>query len=181
MMKNLELNQPFWGEYRQTLYHFILARVNDPTVAEDIIQDVLLKVYQRLNTLKNREKILPWMYQITRNAIVDYYRSHKPTEDIENTVVVEEMQLEENVEKELAQCLFPMLNQLPATYQQAVKMSEFDGLTQKEIAQAQGLSLSGVKSRVQRGRKLLKEMLMECCLIELDHQGNVSNYECKNC
>jgi RNA polymerase sigma-70 factor (ECF subfamily) len=180
-MENRELNAHFWGTYRTTLYRFILRRVNNPVMAEDLVQDVLIKVYERLNTLKDQEKILSWMYQITRNAIVDYYRQQRPTEEIDQGVIVEEIDLEEDVEQELAQCLWPLVNQLPATYQQAVKMAEFEGLTQKEIAQKQGLSLSGAKSRVQRGRKLLKEMLLECCRIEFDHRGRVFNYECENC
>jgi RNA polymerase sigma-70 factor (ECF subfamily) len=181
MMGKSELDSHLWGEYRTTLYRFILKRVNDPAMAEDIVQDVLIKVYERLNSLKDPEKILSWMYQITRNVIVDYYRKYNPTEDIDNTVLIKEINIEEDVEKELAQCLLPMVNQLPTNYRQAIKMAELDGLTQKEIAQKQGLSLSGAKSRVQRGRKLLKEILLECCQVELDHQGKVFNYECQNC
>ncbi len=180
-MENSELDPHLWKTYRRTLYHFILTRVNDPIVAEDIVQDVLVKVYERLNTLKDREKILSWMYQITRNVIVDYYRKQRPTGNIDKEVIGEEINIEEDIKKELAQCLLPMVNQLPSNYRQAVKMAEFDGVTQKEIAQEQGLSLSGAKSRIQRGRKLLKNMLMECCRIEFDHQGSVLNYECESC
>lgn len=181
MMENSELDNHFWGEYRTTLYRFILTRVNDPIIAEDIVQDVFIKVYERLNTLKDQKKILSWMYQITRNVIVDYYRKNIPTEDIDKIVVEKEIHIEEDVEKELAQCLLPMVNQLPSPYRQAIKMAEFDGMTQKEIAQKHGLSLSGAKSRVQRGRKLLKARLLECCPIELDHQGKIFNYECQHC
>jgi RNA polymerase sigma-70 factor, ECF subfamily len=85
------------------------------------------------------------------------------------------MNIEEDVEKELAQCILPMVNQLPIDYREAIQMAEFKRLTQKEIAQKQGLSLSGAKSRVQRGRKLLKEKLLDCCRIELDRQGKVYN------
>lgn len=181
MIKNSELDNHAWEAYRTMLYRFILTRVNDPAIAEDIVQDVLIKVYEHLNTLKDRGKILSWMYQITRNVIVDYYREHNPTEDIDQTVMVKEINIEEDIRKELARCLLPLVNQLPSRYRQAITMAEFEGLTQKEIAQKQGLSWSGAKSRVQRGRKLLKEMLLECCQIELDHQGKVFNYECQNC
>lgn len=180
-MANSELDLQFWRTYRSTLYRFILARVNDPAMAEDIIQDVFIKVYESLNTLKDQRKILSWMYQITRNVIVDYYRRQRSTEDIDKDVLVEEPNFEEDIKKELAQCLLPMINQLPYNYQQAIKMAEFDGLPQQKIAQEQGLSLSGAKSRIQRGRKLLKKLLLECCRIEFDHQGRVFNYECKNC
>lgn len=150
-------------------------------MAEDIVQDVLIKVYEHLNTLKDQEKILSWMYQITRNVIVDYYRKQRSEGTLDEADMVEHIDIEKDVRKELAQCLLPMVNQLPSNYQQAIKMVEFDGLTQKKVALKQGLSLSGVKSRIQRGRKLLKKMLMECCQIELDHQGRLFNYKCKNC
>jgi RNA polymerase sigma-70 factor (ECF subfamily) len=181
MTENSQADNHLWDEYRTTLYRFILTRVNDPAIAEDIVQEVLIKVYERLNTLKDQEKILSWMYQITRNTIVDYYRQHRPTEDIAQTMAAKETNTEEDVEKELSQCILPMVNQLPADYREAIQMAEFNRLTQKEIAQKQGLSLSGAKSRVQRGRKLLKEKLLDCCRIELDRQGKVYNYECKNC
>ena len=89
-------------------------------------------------TLKNQEKILSWMYQITRNVMVDYYRKQRSTEDIDNVVVAEEMDIGEDVKKELAQCLLPMVDQLPANYQDALKMAEFDGLTQKEDEKNRG-------------------------------------------
>ena len=188
MTDNNILEAPLWQEYRTTLYRFILSRVQDAEIAEDIVQDVLIKVYKQLGSLKAQEKILPWMYQITRNAIVDYYRKQKPTEALSVTVAAqaiemaaEAVEMEEDVEKELAQCLLPMVNQLTPTYRQAIKMAEFDGLTQKEIAQHQNLSLSGAKSRVQRGRKMLKEMLMACCQIAFDHQGKIQNYQCDDC
>ncbi|MCU7904879.1 MAG: RNA polymerase sigma factor SigZ [Candidatus Thiodiazotropha sp. (ex Epidulcina cf. delphinae)] len=181
MIENKAFDSHQWEEYRTMLYRFILKRVNEPAMAEDIVQDVLIKVYAHLNTLNDRGKILSWMYRITRNAIADHYRKYKPTEDFDKIMVINETHTEENAEKDLAKCLLPLVNKLPSNYQQAIKMTEFDGLTQKEVAQKQGLSLSGAKSRVQRGRKLLKERLMECCRIEFDRQGKVCNYECENC
>jgi RNA polymerase sigma-70 factor, ECF subfamily len=180
-MKNSETTPHFWITYRTTLYRFILARVNDPVTAEDIVQDVLIKIYQHLDTVQDQEKLLSWMYQITRNAVIDYYRGQPRRQqlsaDMERVAAVEKIIVEEDVEKELARCLWPMVKQLPATYQQAVQLAEFDGLTQKEVAQQQGLSLSGAKSRIQRGRKLLKRLLMDCCRLEFDRQGNLFNYE----
>ena len=181
----LQLNDQLWREYRTKLHHFILNRVNDPGLAEDIVQEVLTKVYHRLDTLKDPEKIIAWMYQITRNMIVDYYRKRSPTEELDEALIVQEVNIGEDVRKDLAGCLMPLINELPVHYRQAIMLSEIDGLTQKEVALKQGLTLSGAKSRVQRGRQLLKTMLLECCRIELDQRGTVINYEpkkrCSNC
>ncbi len=73
-----------------------------------------------------------------------------------------------------------MIQRLPETYREAVILSEIKGLTQKEVAQMQGTSLSGAKSRVQRGRALLKEMLADCCRLEFDHKGRLCDYERKD-
>lgn len=181
MTKQSEIDARLWQEYRTALYHFILGRVDDASVAEDIVQDVLAKVYGQLNTLKDRGKILPWMYKITKNSIIDHYRKYRPTEDIDKVALMAEMHAEDNVERDLAQCLLPWVSQLPEDYQQAIEMSELSGLTQSEVAQKLGLSLSGAKSRVQRGRKLLKKRLLACCRVELDRRGNVFSYECEKC
>ena len=178
-------NDQLWTEYRTALHRFILSRINDPMLAEDIVQDVLVKAYHRLDTLKDQGKILPWLYQITRNAIVDDYRQHRPTEAIDESLLAQEINFGEEDEKELARCLLPLVNQLPPLYRQAVIWSEIEGLTQKVVAQKQGITLSGAKSRVQRGRHMLKTMLLECCRVELDRRGNLINCEpnkgCADC
>lgn len=174
-----------WTEYRTALHRFILSRINDPMLAEDIVQEVLIKAYHRLDTLKDQGKILSWLYQITRNAIVDNYRQHRPTEALNEALIIQEMNFGEEVEKELARCLLPLVKQLPPPYDQAVMWSEIEGLSQKEIAQRQGLTLSGAKSRVQRGRKMLKELVLKCCSVEVDRRGTIINYhprkECDGC
>lgn len=181
MLENREIDARLWEEYRLALSRFVLTRVGDPTIAEDIVQDVLIKVYKQLSTLKDRGKILPWMYQIAKNAIVDHYRRYRPTEDIDAVVAIEANHADDLAEKALAQCLLPWVSQLPAKYQQAVTMSEFDGMTQKEVARRLELSLPGAKSRIQRGRKLLKKRFVACCRMELDRRGNLLNYECEDC
>ncbi len=187
-MKNAVLATPsdrIWNEYRTRLHRFILSRIKDPVVAEDIVQEVLLKAYEHLGELEDQQKILSWIYQITRNAIVDYYRKRNPTEALYEALVMQEMDMKEDVEKDLANCMAPLLERLPSRYREAVRLSEMNGLTQKEVALKQGLSLSGAKSRVQRGRQMLKTALLECCKIELGQRGSIVDYKpnkkCSNC
>ncbi len=79
--------------------------------------------------------------------------------------------------QELAQCLTPLIEQLPEHYRAALELSELQGLTQQETAGRLGISLSGAKSRVQRARAKLEELVHQCCRIELDHRGSVVDYE----
>ena len=180
-MKNKESTKEFWKKYRESIYNFIRIRVNDDDVAEDIVQDVLIKVYENLKTLDDQKKILPWIYQITRNTIVDYYRKKQPTERIAEEIATYDEFIEGNAEKELAQCILPMIDQLPSNYREVIKMFEFDGFLQRDIAQSKNLSLSATKSRIQRGRKLLKKMFIKCCSIELNDKNKILDYQCNDC
>jgi RNA polymerase sigma-70 factor (ECF subfamily) len=70
-----------------------------------------------------------------------------------------------------------LISTLPAPYRDALVLTEFEGLTQKEMAERLGISLSGAKSRVQRGREQLKRMLLERCQFEFDRLGRI--IDCK--
>ncbi len=171
-----------WNEYRARLHRFILKRISDPAAAEDVVQEILAKAYRHFDQLREREKLLPWMYQATRNAIIDYYRRKKPEEVLDESLAVKNPETDHTVERELSGCVMPFVRQLPAVYRQAVMLAEIEGLTQQEVAVRQGVSLSGAKSRVQRGRQMLKTMFLECCRIERDRRGTVRDFTPrKNC
>ena len=176
------LQEQMWSEYRTRLHRFILKRINNPVAAEDLVQEILAKAYSQLDQLRDREKLLPWMYQATRNAIVDYYRKRKPAKEIDESLPVQNPDRDDAAEKELAGCIMPFIQQLPEAYRQAITLAEMEGLTQQQVAVQQGLSLSGAKSRVQRGRQMLKAMFLECCQIDRDRRGGVIDFEHKkNC
>jgi len=183
----MQENKPeqMWREYRDTLHRFIRKRINDPMIAEDLVQEVLLKAYSQLDRLEKKEMLLPWLYQITRNVLIDHFRRNKPAQEFDETAFAENAATDETAARELAGCMLPFIQQLPPSYQQAVMLSEIEGVKLKQVATQQGLSLSGVKSRVQRGRQMLKTMFLECCRIEQDRRGGVSEYEakkkCGNC
>ena len=168
-----------WKEYHTGLHSFIQSRVGDTSVADDILQDVFLRIHSRIGTLKESSKIQSWIYQITRNAIIDHYRAHKKMEELPETLAASEPEPDDQSRWEIGTCLLPMIQSLPEHYRQALMMSEMEGMTQKEVAVKQELSLSGAKSRVQRGREMVKEMLLQCCRFEFDHRGSVIDYESK--
>lgn len=180
-----QLQDRMWSEYRARLHRFIRKRVDDPLLADDLVQDVFVKAYGQREQLRGQEKLLPWLYQITRNTIIDHFRRRKPTATLDEAVVVAETEWDESAQRELACCVLPFIQRLPAAYQQAVTRAEINGAKLKQVAEEQGLSLSGAKSRVQRGRQMLKDMFLECCRIEHDRRGGVSDYEpraaCGNC
>ncbi len=182
----MELIEQTWQEYHNKLHSFIQNRVGDESTAEDILQEVFLRIVSKIDTLKDDSKIHSWMYQIARNAIIDHYRANKTVEELPESLATPESEFGQEARQEIEGWLQPMIKGLPEHYREAVTLSEIDNLTQQEVAEKQGVSLSGAKSRVQRGRAMIKDMLLECCRFEFDHRGKVMAYDmdgdtCEEC
>lgn len=177
-----------WEEISIPLKKFIIKHVQNEYDAEDILQDIFCKIYDHIEGVKDKNKIHAWVYKITRNAIIDYYRSKMVTvelTDLPDTGLNANF-MDSNVSCEVAACLKVMLQHLPEKYREAIVLTEFENLTQKELAQRLGLSVSGAKSRVQRARSKLKEIMLRCCYVEFDRLGNITDYKhkhttCKYC
>jgi RNA polymerase sigma-70 factor (ECF subfamily) len=154
--------------------------VDDADIADDILQNVFLNIHAKIDSLKDASKLRPWIYQISRNAIVDHYRSHKSHDELPESIVQPEKDNAETARQEIEGCMLPLVRNLPDTYREAVMLSEIEGLTQKQVAEKLGLSLSAAKSRVQRGRIMVKNMLNDCCRFEIDHRGTMVDYQLKD-
>lgn len=115
---------------------------------------MFLKIHQHLETLKEVKKLESWLYQLTRNAIIDSYRSTKPTTTLEGPEMLRLPAAlpDDDVVSELFPCVRAMVRSLPEPDRQALVLTEYQGLTQQELAERLGLSFSGAKSRVQRAR-----------------------------
>lgn len=163
-----------FSEHRSRLRGYIAKRVRDNDAVDDILHDVFLKASKSLHSLKSRGSIAAWLYRIAANAIVDHYRSRRPLEELPADLVAPEP--ERNYVAELATCLQPLLADMPETYRTALVLSEIEGLPQKEVAARLNISLSGAKSRVQRGRDKLRQRLLKCCDIETG-RGGITGYE----
>jgi RNA polymerase sigma-70 factor (ECF subfamily) len=186
-----------WYEFHDRLHAFIARRVDNEADVEDVLQNVFLRVHQSLDTLKRADRLASWLYQVTRNAIADYYRApgrqrEIPTDfTLETEADIDGVQGKMGIDlfdfdeqrakavEELSSCLRPMTHQIPAHYRDAISVVELEGLTQREAAERFGLSVSGMKSRVQRGRQMLKSLLYECCQIHLGPDGRIADYECQ--
>ncbi|MEV6325640.1 sigma-70 family RNA polymerase sigma factor [Nocardia sp. NPDC051787] len=173
-----------WRRFSDDLRAFIARRVSRQEDADDILSIVFLRMAQSLDKLRDQDRLLGWMYAITRNAITDYYRSapHRrelPVDAVPDNPSTTEAEPDtgEAAEKELASCLGPMLSGLPAEQAAAVRMVDFDARTHTAAASAAGISVSGMKSRVQRGRAALKAKLHACCQISQDRTGHVHDYQ----
>ncbi len=164
--------ESIWAEFAAKLGRFIRARVADPATAEDILQDVFVRIHRRLDSLSAPAKLQSWLYLIARNAIIDHYRKARPTVELPESLLAEPPA--DNPEAcELQDALRHMIDHLPEAHRNAITLTEFEGLTQQELADRLGLSLSGAKSQVQRARGQLKQMLLGCCQFEFDRRGGI--------
>jgi RNA polymerase sigma-70 factor (ECF subfamily) len=163
------------AEYRDALFRFVHARVRDHAAAEDIVHDVLLRAVERESQLRDETKLAPWLYRMTRNAITDHHRANRLLEELSEELAAPGQ--ESDAIAELAVCLTPLIARLPDRYREAFQLSEVQGLTQQETAARLGISLSGAKSRVQRARTKLQDLILACCHIERDHRGAIMSYE----
>jgi RNA polymerase sigma-70 factor, ECF subfamily len=169
-----------WEQYNQRLAAFIRSRV-DADDAEDILQEVFIRVHRHLCCQPDWEKPESWFYQIARNLIIDHYRSRREMLEVPENLPSAPDLPEEDPEALLALSLADLINELPEPYRQALLLTEYQGFSQKELAESQGLSLSGAKSRVQRAREKLREMLLNCCHFEFDRRGRVVDYYQRCC
>jgi RNA polymerase sigma-70 factor (ECF subfamily) len=165
-----------WDTFHTQINSFILKHTHNEAIAEDILQDVFLKMHTHIEALKDEKKLQSWLYQITRHAIYDYYRSQRMTVALPDTFDLPEEPTQDDVEQTLLPCVKDMIDRLPDPYREAIILTEYQGLTQRELAERLHLSFSGAKSRVQRAREKLKQMLLACCHFVLDRRGKIIDY-----
>lgn len=185
-------SQNIWKEVQSGLQSFIAKRVADEASVEDLSQEVFMRIQRGLGGLKDQSRLLPWIYQIARHAIIDYYRAPGRRREMPAGLAADLEAYRSSstrapasedsgqLRTELAGCLRPMIERLSGEYRQAVILIDLEGLAQQEAAAQLGLSLSGMKSRVQRGRRQLKRMLEACCTIELDQRRGVVDYDVRD-
>lgn len=173
-----EASEALWLRFREPLRRFVLSRVRDAVAADDILQEVFLKLHTQAVTLRDTTRIGPWLFRVTSNAIADHFRAPSPLElDERASEAIAASEAEDDAEARIGASLLAMIDDLPESYREAVRLIEIEGVPQAELAARLGMSVSGAKSRVQRGREKLRQLLVDCCHVEFDRRGNVIAYE----
>ncbi len=177
--------ETIWREFHDALLAFIRRRVRSREVAEDILQDVMLRIHRHSGDLDQADAVAGWIHGIARNAIADHYRSAKVRRERPAGIEIDAEAVADtgegpDVRGELSACITPLLANLPAAHREALQLTEIDGLTQAAAASRLGISHSGMKSRVQRGREQLRRVLTECCDVERDRRGGLTEYRPRN-
>jgi RNA polymerase sigma-70 factor (ECF subfamily) len=153
----------FWRERRADLRRFVSRRVADRDEVDDIVQDVLVRAHESMHQLQSPERLPAWLARIAAHRIVDLHRARRPQAELPEDLAAAEA--EDDPVAELAPCLGRFVERLPAPYRDALRWSELEGAPLHEVARRQGLTLSGAKSRVQRGRARLRAVVEACCRV----------------
>ena len=171
---------PVHHALRDGLQRYVARRVR-PEHVDDLVQDILLRMHERAADLRDEARLPGWAFSIARTVVADHHRARRPelvaAEPAEHDEPAEESGGDGNVNEIVAGWLRPMLALLPDEYAEALELVDVAGVGQREYAERAGLSLSGAKSRVQRGRRMLEEVVRACCDLELDARGNVIAFE----
>jgi RNA polymerase sigma-70 factor (ECF subfamily) len=165
-----------YRQFHTALLNYVKSKIRSKEDAEDILQNVFMKISANIHNLTDEIKLKNWIFTITRNTIIDYYRENAnkrkfvDAREIDGDIIESEAAVPTHG---LEQCMDTMISLLPAEYRDIIIDSEIKGIKQKELAGKYGIAYPSIRSRVQRGRERLKQLFYNCCYIETDNLGNV--------
>jgi RNA polymerase sigma-70 factor (ECF subfamily) len=168
-----------WREIEARVRPYVARRVAAPADVDDIVQEVFLRLHRGISGLEDEESFGGWVYRIAERAVLDHLRQRArhpltPAHELEEQGdAPSEVPEAHDLQSQLAECVALFVARLPSPYREAVTLTELQGLTQKDAAEMLGLSLSGMKSRVQRGRAQILRMFEQCCEVSVDARGHV--------
>ncbi|MCY9827322.1 RNA polymerase sigma factor SigZ [Vibrio chagasii] len=187
---SLNLEQ-VWAEYQQTLKAFLHSKVSNSADVDDLLQEILIKTFQNLHKVQDASSVKSWLFQLANNTIIDFYRKHarqqRDSKIDADDLWFADLDHNEEFKQNLSLCIEPFIQALPEQSAALLLAVDIKGQSQKEIAEAQNISYSTVKSRVQKSRGDLKNLFEQCCNLSLDKQGNVIDCDlkpesgCSNC
>ncbi len=176
-----DIDSSSWTEFLSRLQRYVGTRV-EPGSRDDVVGDILLRLVQHQDKLVAARDPMAWVTRVAANAVIDHTRRRASEHRAVTAYGIEPAEIDVGIptdislSDEIAACVAPLIESLPEPYREALKLVEIGGLSQKEAAERLGLSLSGMKSRVQRGRTKLKLSLLRCCAIQVDRRGGVLAY-----
>jgi RNA polymerase sigma-70 factor (ECF subfamily) len=160
---------------QQSLLGFIRKQVTDPVLAEDLLQDVFLKAINAIQRGDTPANLIAWLYTIARNSVIDHYRAKRPTDPLPDDLAAVDTD-DHHIEQDLARCLKPLVQSLPPLYRNTLLATDFAGQPLQSLVALEKVSLSAIKSRASRGRKMLRQRLLTCCTINVSSSGQIEEF-----
>ncbi len=166
-----------WVDLNEELYKFINKRIKNEDLAKDILQESFSKALSKIDQLEDTSKLTSWIYQITRNTIIDHYRKLSLKTISINNFDIPENDTDDFEYSQLSNCINQKIEQLSSKYHQAITLTSFKNISQKELANLLDISYSGAKSRVQKARNVLKENIIDCPNTKFDKSGKLLDFD----
>lgn len=172
-----------WRDLAQPLRGYLRKRTRTHADADDVLQEVFVRVHRKLAGLRDTSKLQGWVYRIARNALIDHLRARRSRPDLAQPVELSDETAEPSGRDvvDLTASLRRFVAALPKPYREALVRHEFEGQSIREVATALGISETAAKTRVRRARLFVREMLERCCRFEFDRRGRVIEATPKNC
>jgi RNA polymerase sigma-70 factor (ECF subfamily) len=165
---------------RTRLGNYLCRRVSDQALAEDLIQEVFAKAAAVIGSDRAPGNLTGWLYAAVRTTLADHYRSVRSDNvELDDNLPDRQYSNADYPQQELATCLRPLVQQLPSIYRDTLLATDFEGKKMRALAQEQNVSLSAIKSRASRARRMLKEKLLGCCHVEISN-GTVTDYHSRS-
>ncbi len=166
-----------WIDLNEELYKFILRKVKDEQTSKDIHQEVFLKIQAKIHQLKHTSKLTSWVYQVTRNTIIDYFRKVNNKSVSISDLEIPEIEVNSFDYSNLTSCINQKIENLSSLHKEAIILTAFKNYSQKELAEHLKISYSGTKSRVQKAKKILRKNILDCPNVESDSTGKLIDFE----
>lgn len=146
---------------------------------DDLVQDTFLRLHKTLPTLRDVGAAEAVAWRTARSVLIDALRARRPDDELPADLSTEAHELLDATATAAA-WLPNFVDALPAPYDEAVRLADLEGLSQAEVARRLGMSPSGARSRVQRGRAKLKDLLLACCEVSFA-EGEVVDVRSRGC
>ncbi|MEL7833423.1 RNA polymerase sigma factor SigZ [Fodinibius sp. Rm-B-1B1-1] len=188
MSENQLNTEMLWRKFSDQVRGFVRSKVSNDDEAEDVLQDIFIRIHKGIDNLRQEDRVQSWVFGIARRALADHYRKKgREKEEPAGTEItmggdddpmldLNTFEGDHDVHEEVLSWLIPMIDELPEKYGKPLKMADIEGKTQQEVADYLGLSLSGAKSRVQRARQKLGDVLVACCEVQFGEEGRAVAY-----
>ncbi|MEM9103744.1 MAG: sigma-70 family RNA polymerase sigma factor [Pseudomonadota bacterium] len=184
-MDESDIIEQVWINHRDKLFYFIQSRIDSYSDAEDILSQAFSKLIAQQKQKDLPSEIVPWLYRVIRNSIIDYYRTSRTTTELPTDLIQETPSV--STFETLSCCVEPMIRLLPEPYSEVLILSDIKKLKHKMIAEQRGCSINTIKSQVKRAREKLQEKLARCCVFTRSETYSLIDFHpksktsCKNC
>lgn len=173
-----------FASYHTKIRRYILSMVHDPAEADDLTQEVFLQVHRKMDSLRDPDAVVSWLYRIATHLCYDRFRKTSrqprlepldPGDRMETGPlgdIADQLRLDRALEQtDMSACVRGYIEELSTEYRQVIFLHDLEEVTNREIAQMLGISLDAVKIRLHRARGKLQGALSTHCDLSLDERG----------